>query len=65
MSAYDYSCADWDGLLDHLRDVPWVDILKLSASGAASEFSEWVQVSGETSLLISIVFSSLCCCHSS
>ena len=20
--AYDYSCADWDGLLDHLRDVP-------------------------------------------
>ena len=21
--AYDYSCADWDGLCDHLRDVPW------------------------------------------
>ena len=20
--AYDYSCADWDGLHDHLRDVP-------------------------------------------
>ena len=20
--AYDYSCADWDGLFDHLRDVP-------------------------------------------
>ena len=20
--AYDYSCADWDGLWDHLRDVP-------------------------------------------
>ena len=20
--AYDYSCADWDGLYDHLRDVP-------------------------------------------
>ena len=20
---YDYSCADWGGLLDHLRDVPW------------------------------------------
>ena len=20
--AYDYSCADWDGLCDHLRDVP-------------------------------------------
>ena len=21
--AYDYSCADWDGLRDHIRDVPW------------------------------------------
>ena len=42
--AYDYSCADWEGLLDHLRDVPWKDIFKLSASAAASEFCEWVQV---------------------
>ena len=40
---YDYSCADWDGLRDHLRDVPWEDIFKLSASVAASEFCEWVQ----------------------
>ena len=23
--AYDYSCADWDVLCDHLRDVPWED----------------------------------------
>ena len=30
--AYDYSCADWDGLCDHLRDVPWEDIFKLGAS---------------------------------
>ena len=42
--AYDYSCADWDGLCDHLRDVPWENIFKLSASAAASEFCEWVQV---------------------
>ena len=42
--AYDYSCTDWDGLCDHLRDVPWEDIFKLSASAAASEFCEWVQV---------------------
>ena len=42
--AYDYSCADWDGLRDHLRDIPWEDIFKLSASAAASEFCEWVQV---------------------
>ena len=41
--AYDYSRADWDGLCDHLRDVPWDDIFKLSASAAASKFCEWVQ----------------------
>ena len=41
--AYDYSRADWDGLRDHLRDVPWEHIFKLSAS-AASEFCEWVRV---------------------
>ena len=27
--AYDYSRADWDGLRDHLRVVPWEDIFKL------------------------------------
>ena len=37
---YDYSRVD----RDHLRDVPWEDIFKLSASAAASEFCEWVQV---------------------
>ena len=41
---FNYSRADWDGLRDHLRDVPWEDIFKLSASAAASEFCEWVQV---------------------
>ena len=42
--AYDYSCADWDALCDHLRDVPWEDIFRLSASAAATEFCKWVQV---------------------
>ena len=42
--AYDYPCADWDGLHDHLRDVPWKNVFKLSASPASSEFCEWVQV---------------------
>ena len=43
--AYDYSHANWDGLCDHLRDVPREDIFKLGASAAAaSEFCEWVQV---------------------
>ena len=36
--AYDYSRADWDGLRDHLRDVPWEGIFIISASAAASEF---------------------------
>ena len=42
--AYDYSRADWDGLRDHLRDVPWHDIFKLGASSSAIVFCEWVQV---------------------
>ena len=42
--AYDYCRADWDGLRDHLRNVPWEDIFNLSASAAASDFCEWVQV---------------------
>ena len=42
--AYVCSCADCDGLCDHLRDVPWEGIFKLDASAAASEFWEWIQV---------------------
>ena len=34
--AYYYSCADWDSLLHHLREVPWEDSFKLSTSAAAS-----------------------------
>ena len=72
--AYDYSCADWDGLRDHLRDVQWEDIFKLGASASGSEFCEWVQVRIDVYLsqkildhvsFISMVFSCLCCCHSS
>ena len=36
--AYDYSRADLDSLCDHLRDVPWQNVFKLSASTVASEF---------------------------
>ena len=42
--AHDYSCADWDGLCDHLRDVPWENIFKLGACAASSQFCEWVHV---------------------
>ena len=36
--AYEYSCADWDGLRDYLRYVLWEDIFKLGASDAGGEF---------------------------
>ena len=39
--AYDYFCANWDGLCDDLWDVPWEDILKLSGSAGSREFCEW------------------------
>ena len=42
--AYDYSQAGWNSLHNHLTDVPWSDIFKLSTSAAASEFCEQVQV---------------------
>ena len=42
--AYDCCCADFDGLCDDLRDVPWKDTFKFSASAAACEFCELVQV---------------------
>ena len=67
--AYDYFCADWDGLHDHLRDVPWKDIFKLSASAAASEFCDWVQVGIDVYIphrkYQVKLHSSPCCCHSS
>ena len=36
--------SDWESLCDHLRDVLWDDIFKLSASANAIRFCEWVQV---------------------
>ena len=42
--AYDYSCADWDGLRDHLRDVLWEDIFKVGAAVGATEVCERGQV---------------------
>ena len=42
--AYDYSCSDWGGLCDHLRDVLWEYNFELGSSAAASEFCQWVRV---------------------
>ena len=49
--AYDYPRVNYDGLRDHLKDVPWKDIFKLSVSIAAGEFSEWVQVGTDVYIL--------------
>ena len=38
ISSHAYSHANWDGLCDHLRDVPWQDIFKLNASAAVVNF---------------------------
>ena len=45
--AYDYSLADWDSLCDHLRFVAWDDVFKVSASAAASDLFESVQVGND------------------
>ena len=47
---YEYSRADWDGLCDHLRDFPWEDIFKVSASATSREFSQWVQAGIDVSI---------------
>ena len=60
---YDYSWSDWNGLRDHLRDVPWEDIFKLGASTADSEFCEWVQVGTDVLSLIVSISSSLTHLH--
>ena len=36
-TVYLYSKAEWDGLTDHLRGVPWLDIFKHDATYAAKE----------------------------
>ena len=37
-TAYGYSCADWDRLCDHLRDVPWENSFKQGVFTAETEF---------------------------
>ena len=68
---YDYSCANWDDLHDHLRDVPLDNIFKLSAFAATSEFCDWIQtgiyvyliLNIRSSSFLSIVFNCLCSNH--
>ena len=54
--AYDYSCADWDGLCDYLGEVPWEDIFKLSASAAASEFCEKENIENIENIRSSLIY---------
>ena len=41
--ASNYPCVDWEGIHDHLRDVPREDVYKY-ASDVVKEFWEWIQV---------------------
>ena len=43
-TVYSYSKADWDGLRDHLRDAPWLDIFTYDSTYAAKEIIEWVEI---------------------
>ena len=45
--AYDYSHANWNGLRNHLRNVSWVNIFKVSGAAPAIELCEWVQVGSD------------------
>lgn len=40
----DYSRAYWNGFQDHIRNIPWNDMLNKGASAAATEFREYIQV---------------------
>ena len=42
--AYDYSCADWDGLHDHLKNLLWEDIFKLSLLLVPVNFLSWFRL---------------------
>ena len=42
LTLYSHSKVDWDGLRDHLSDVPWLDIVKHDASYAAKEITRSV-----------------------
>ena len=58
--AYKNYCADWNGIHDHLRDVPWDDVIKLGAfAAAATEFWEWLQDGIDYIFLIEYIKSSL------
>ena len=52
--AYDYSRTNWDDLRDHLKDVPWEDIFKFSASAAASKFCKWFHVGNDVYIPVTI-----------
>ena len=71
--AYDYSCAEWDGFRDHLREyhgrISLNSMLLLLVNFMSRSGWNWCiypssKVSGQASL-ISMIFRCLCCCHSS
>ena len=43
-TVYSYSKAEWDGLRDHLRDVPLLDIFKHDPAYAPKKITEGVEI---------------------
>ena len=67
-TAYSYSCADWDGLRDHLRKISLNLVLLLLllnfVSGSRLELLYIsLIVNIRSSLILSMVFNCLCCCY--
>ena len=44
-TVYSYSKADWDGLRDYFRHVPWLDIFKHDATLLLRKYLSWSTVS--------------------
>lgn len=44
LAFFDYSCGDWHGVRDHIRDIPWEVIFNQGAFPVIIEFCEWFQL---------------------
>ena len=63
--AHEYSCADWDGLCDPFRDVPWEDVFTLSACAAVIVYKNLIfrlyQQNGSSKSKVKFRHASNCC----
>ena len=48
---HDYSCVDWNGTCDHIRDIPWEDIFSVGASVDPPEPFKWLQIGADVYII--------------